>query len=119
MKFSVLVESIISKEIKVEASSHEEAVKLVNDMKLVLSGKARTTWVGTEASVDLDGHFEYKNLGPCEWCKLPIVDRSIPGQPWTYGGDPDNEHGGFVCYPCLLKAGKVKTDASTQGARSG
>lgn len=101
-KFRVLMEANIREEVEVDAITYEEAVAKARAMKKVGTAELAPTWVDTEACVEATGELTHQVIGECAWCNTMMVDREIPGQPWIYGGDPLNEHGGLVCYKCLM-----------------
>ena len=98
----------IARDIEFDADSYEDAVAKFYALKPVDMGETRRlepTWIGTSEHVDKFEEYEFPITGPCSWCKTPIIERDIPGQPWNYSGDPKNEHGGLVCFKCLNDGG--------------
>lgn len=108
MKFSVQLEATITKEVEVEADSHEDAVAKVVAQKLKGTVALRPRWVDESAYVESHCELRHEIVGPCGRCKKQIVQREIQGQPYTYTSDPDNEHADSICYECAEKA-KVKS----------
>ncbi len=104
MKFSVQLEATIRKEVEVEADSYEEAVAKVVASRPKGTAELRPTWVDESAYVESNCELRYEVLGPCGRCKKQMVQRSIPGQSYTYTSDPDNEHADSICYDCAEKA---------------
>lgn len=91
--FRVHFTKTVTAEVIIEADSYEEAVQLASSKKPDMS----PDWVGTEEHLQKTEEYEYEVMGPCGRCKTPIVNRSIPGKPYTYGsGDHD-----IVCYDCI------------------
>lgn len=112
MKFRLRLEARVVEEVTVDADTYEDAVALSKEMKVTKSADLEPTWIGTESSVSSSGAFEYEIICGCSWCEKALVSREIPGQPWLYGGDPENEHGGLVCFTCLNSKGYVNGDGS-------
>lgn len=113
MKFTVIVEAKVREDVEVEADSHEEAVAKVRDMNLQKSAVMKPTWVDTQENVESTGELQHEVICYCEWCNTPIVHRDRPELPWLYGGDPNNEHGGLVCFKCLKDKGYIAEDGHT------
>jgi len=100
MKFEVILESRpATKQVSVDADTHEEAVAKTKAMSLTATVELRPAWVDTSEKVEKTGELEHEVVGDCDGCMKPIVSRDIPGQPWNYTSA--SEHGGGVlCYAC-------------------
>lgn len=99
MKFEVLLESpSVTKQVTVEADTHEEAVAKAKAMNLTVTVEPRPAWVDTTEKVHKTGELEHEVVGYCDDCMKPIVSRDIPGQPWNYTSA--SEHGGLLCFVC-------------------
>lgn len=109
MKFSVQVEATIIKEVEVEADSFEEAVAKVVASKPKGTAELRPRWVDTSEYVERHCELRHEVVGPCGRCKKQIVQRDVPGQPYAYASDPDNEHADSICYDCAEKVKAEKT----------
>jgi hypothetical protein len=102
MKYHVHFEETVWADVAVEADSYEQAVAEALKQRPAPTAKRMTPdWVGTEEHMKKYDEYEHEVVGPCERCGTQMVSREIPGQPWVYGSDPDNEHGGLVCFKCL------------------
>lgn len=115
MKFKVCGEATIRHDVEVEASSYEEAVMRACEVLALWTPQnmdLRPTWVGTKEHSDSHGEYEFEVIGPCGWCKTPLITRDIPGQPWNYDSDPENEHGDLVCYPCIKSKGYIDSEGN-------
>lgn len=101
MKFSVLFEQHVHKQVNVEADSYEDAVRLAHQAPpVVVADRMRATWVGSAEHLDREGEFEHCVVDNCFTCQAVLVGRDIEGQPWAYN---TNDDGYLICYACWKK----------------
>lgn len=104
MKFRVHFTKTVTAEVVVDADSYEDAVAAAiatnPNPTHVLSEPMIPDWVGTEAHLLKHDEYEHEILGSCSICHRPLVQRTIPDQPWIYGQSEAPPHD-IACFACL------------------
>ena len=102
MNYTVLLEAHIQQQINIEADSPEHAAQLAMQMcanSQAMQVDLRPTWLETAERAEATGELSMGVLGRCALCEAGLVDRDVPGQPWTYATRGINSED-LVCYAC-------------------
>ncbi len=106
--FEVLLETSIRKQVKIEADTPEEAMRIALDQtagKLQsIAVELRPTWIEESERCETMGELSMQLMGECSRCNTPLLDGSLEDwhKDWKYAYDTDPKNQYLeVCFPCL------------------
>ena len=100
--YEVLMEATVRKQMHVEGKSPEHAAQIALELcaqPQEMEVPLRPTWIETLEQCEATGELSMEIAGKCSLCGNGIVDRDVPGWPWTYDYRGVNNED-LVCYPC-------------------